>query len=63
MEGMESERHAHPGRGGDKHFYDSIETDEFVMPNVFEVEIRLADNQVCLSSALTCLGQNGYCGG
>ena len=27
-------------------YYDSIETDEFVMPNKFEVEIRLADNQV-----------------
>ena len=27
-------------------YYDSIETDEFVMPNQFEVEIRLADNQV-----------------
>jgi hypothetical protein len=29
-----------------KHYFDSIETDEFVMPNMFEVEIRLADNQV-----------------
>jgi len=27
-------------------YYDSIETDEFVMPSTFEVEIRLADNQV-----------------
>lgn len=29
-----------------KHYFDSIETDEFVMPNMFEVEIRLADNQI-----------------
>ena len=29
-----------------QNYYDSIETDEFVMPNKFEVEIRLADNQV-----------------
>ena len=28
------------------HYYDSIDTDEFVMPAKFEVEIRLADNQV-----------------
>lgn len=27
-----------------KHYFDSIDTDEFVMPNMFEVEIRLADN-------------------
>lgn len=27
-------------------YYDSIETDEFVMPNKFEVQVRLADNQV-----------------
>lgn len=34
--------------GGDqqKHYFDSIETDEFVMPAMFEVEIRLADNQI-----------------
>lgn len=29
-----------------QNYYDSIETDEFVMPTTFEVEIRLADNQV-----------------
>jgi hypothetical protein len=29
-----------------KHYFDSIETDEFVMPAMFEVEIRLADNQI-----------------
>jgi len=29
-----------------KNYYDSIETDEFVMPNNFEVEIRMQDNQV-----------------
>ena len=29
-----------------QNYYDSIETDEFVMPSKFEVEIRLADNQV-----------------
>jgi hypothetical protein len=47
---------------GEKHFYDSIETEEFIMPNMFEVEIRLADNQVffyCLRS----IDQNRHCGG
>lgn len=29
-----------------QNYYDSIETDEFVMPNKFEVEIRLSDNQI-----------------
>jgi len=29
-----------------KHYFDSIETDEFVMPNEFDVEIRMQDNQV-----------------
>jgi len=29
-----------------KHYFDSIETDEFVMPDKFEVEIRMQDNQV-----------------
>ena len=28
------------------HYYDSIEGEEFEMPDVFEVETRLADNQV-----------------
>jgi hypothetical protein len=32
--------------GGQKHYFDSIETDEFVMPNKFEVEIRMQDNSV-----------------
>lgn len=27
-----------------KHYFDSIPTDEFVMPENFEVEIRLQDN-------------------
>ena len=55
-----------------QNYYDSIETDEFVMPNKFEVEIRLADNQVSkeikkcfrnLSSNFGCLitGQNRDC--
>ena len=37
-----------PGAGGQQkaNYYDSIETDEFVMPDMFEVEIRLADNQI-----------------
>ena len=38
-----------PGAGAEKqqkHYFDSIETDEFVMPAMFEVEIRLADNQI-----------------
>ena len=34
------------GQPQQQNYYDSIETDEFVMPNKFEVEIRLADNQV-----------------
>ena len=34
------------GTGGQKHYFDSIETDEFVMPSMFEVEVRLADNQI-----------------
>lgn len=29
-----------------KAYFDSIETDEFVMPEKFEVEIRMQDNQV-----------------
>lgn len=29
-----------------KNYFDSIETDEFVMPNKFEVEIRMQDNSV-----------------
>ena len=29
-----------------QNYYDSIETDEFIMPNKFEVEIRLSDNQI-----------------
>lgn len=33
-----------------QNYYDSIETDEFVMPNKFDVEIRLADNQVKIVS-------------
>lgn len=28
------------------HYYDSIEPEDFEMPEVFEVEIRLADNQI-----------------
>lgn len=28
------------------HYYDSIQPEEFEMPEVFEVEIRLADNQI-----------------
>lgn len=29
-----------------KHYFDSIETDAFVMPNKFQVEVRMQDNQV-----------------
>jgi len=29
-----------------KTYFDSIETDEFVMPDKFEVEIRMQDNQI-----------------
>lgn len=32
--------------GKQKHFFDSIDTEEFVMPGSFEVEIKLADNQI-----------------
>lgn len=33
-----------------KNYFDSIETDEFVMPPKFEVEIRMQDNSVSYSS-------------
>ena len=29
------------GENQQKHYFDSIETDEFVMPEKFEVEIRM----------------------
>lgn len=29
-----------------KHYFDSIETDAFVMPNKFQVEVRMQDNQI-----------------
>ena len=29
-----------------RHYFDSIETDEFIMPQKFEVEIRMQDNSV-----------------
>lgn len=32
--------------GKQKHFFDSIDTEEFVMPGSFDVEIKLADNQI-----------------
>ena len=44
-----------------KHYFDSIETDEFVMPNMFEVEIRLADNQVTPHLFQTFIDQNSDC--
>ena len=34
------------GDNQQKHYFDSIETDEFVMPEKFEVEIRMQDNQI-----------------
>lgn len=34
------------GQEQQPNYYDSIETDEFVMPPKFEVEIRLSDNQI-----------------
>lgn len=45
LEGMQPEPMQQPNAEGQrKHYFDSIDTDEFVMPNQFEVEIRLADN-------------------
>ena len=38
------QQYVHPGDQQQKNYYDSIETDEFVMPNNFEVEIRMQDN-------------------
>lgn len=40
---QEEEKHE---EGKQKHFFDSIDTEEFVMPSVFDVEIKLADNQI-----------------
>lgn len=35
------------GAGGQQqHYFDSIETDEFIMPQKFEVEIRMQDNSI-----------------
>lgn len=34
------------GENQHKHYFDSIETDEFIMPQKFEVEIRMQDNSV-----------------
>lgn len=42
---MHEEEEKHEERK-EKHFFDSIDTEEFVMPSVFDVEIKLADNQI-----------------
>jgi hypothetical protein len=42
---MHEEEEKHEERK-EKHFFDSIDTEEFVMPGVFDVEIKLADNQI-----------------
>ena len=34
------------GEGKGQAYFDSIETEEFIMPNRFEVEIRMQDNSV-----------------
>ena len=54
MEGVQpdesQERIQHEVEGHDEiekaHYYDSIEPEDFEMPDMFEVEIRLADNQI-----------------
>lgn len=46
MDGQQMEGDMEQVQQQPTHYYDSIDTDEFVMPNRFEVEIRLADNQV-----------------
>lgn len=47
MEGTEYQQpHERQEEGKQKHFFDSIDTEEFVMPSVFDVEIKLADNQI-----------------
>ena len=48
---MMQEGYGPDGQPQQQNYYDSIETDEFVMPNKFEVEIRLADNQVSLKAS------------
>ena len=45
------------GQPQQQNYYDSIETDEFVMPNKFEVEIRLADNQVSNTQTINKLSR------
>ena len=42
-----------------KNYFDSIETDEFVMPTKFEVEIRMQDNSVGFIF-ITFLDQTSY---
>jgi hypothetical protein len=44
-----------------KHYFDSIETDEFVMPNKFEVEIRMQDNQVSYIYSLISFSLDKTC--
>lgn len=34
------------GENQQRHYFDSIETDEFIMPPKFEVEIRMQDNSI-----------------
>ena len=34
------------GENQQRHYFDSIETDEFIMPQKFEVEIRMQDNSI-----------------
>ena len=46
---MEQQQQYQNQIGGDqqqRHYFDSIETDEFIMPPKFEVEIRMQDNSV-----------------
>ena len=50
---QQNQQHPYPNKVADydmikhnQHFYDAIETEEYIMPNIFEVEIHLADNQV-----------------
>ena len=57
---MQDQVNAYGQQQQQQNYYDSIETDEFVMPTTFEVEIRLADNQVSEYQANSLIGENRY---
>lgn len=44
------QQYGNPAENQQKHYFDSIDTEEYVMQNNFEVEIRMQDNQVSYNS-------------